>query len=84
MNNPTKHTYRTEWILNIPLTCCSFTDILGEMENVIHNGLIGNYISITNTESVYHTTRIPSHFNYINNADFSCCDGVGVIIAGSL
>ncbi|MBW2742547.1 MAG: WecB/TagA/CpsF family glycosyltransferase, partial [Deltaproteobacteria bacterium] len=48
------------------------------------NHVYGGYISITNTESIYHATRIPSHFNYINNADFSCCDGVGVIIAGRM
>jgi len=42
--------YKKVNILNVPLTCCSFIDILGEMENVIHKKLIGNYISITNTE----------------------------------
>lgn len=84
MNKKTIRKYERVNILNVPLTCCSFADILGEMENIIYKRLIGKYISITNTESVYHATRIPSHFNYINNADFSCCDGVGVIIAGRM
>jgi len=44
----------------------------------------GGYISITNTESMYHALRISSHFQYINNADFSCCDGVGVVLAGKM
>jgi len=84
MNKKTTRKYEKVNILNVPLTCCSFADILGEMEIIIYKRLIGKYISITNTESVYHATRIPSHFNYINNADFSCCDGVGVVLAGKM
>ena len=71
-------------VLNVSVTCTSFSHILRKMEDTIRNRVSGGYISITNTESIYHATRIPSHFNYINNADFSCCDGVGVIIAGRM
>jgi N-acetylglucosaminyldiphosphoundecaprenol N-acetyl-beta-D-mannosaminyltransferase len=42
----------------------------------------GRYISITNTESMYHGLRLPDHGAYIRAADFSLCDGVGVILAG--
>ena len=28
--------------------------------------------------------KIPSHFEYINKSKFSCCDGVGVVIAGKM
>ena len=75
---------RTVKVLNVSVTCASFSHILRKMENTIRNRVSGGYISITNTESIYHATRIPSHFNYINNADFSCCDGVGVVIAGRM
>ncbi len=44
----------------------------------------GGCISITNTESMYHALRRPEHLAYINSADHSLCDGVGVIAAGYL
>jgi N-acetylglucosaminyldiphosphoundecaprenol N-acetyl-beta-D-mannosaminyltransferase len=75
---------RTVKVLNVSVTCTSLSHILRKMEDTIRNRVFGGYISITNTESVYHATRIRSHFNYINNADFSCCDGVGVVIGGKL
>lgn len=42
----------------------------------------GGYISITNTESMYHALRRPEHMAYIEGAAFSLCDGAGVIAAG--
>lgn len=42
----------------------------------------GGSICITNTESMYHALRNPAHMAYIQNAEFSLCDGVGVIAAG--
>ena len=75
--------YKTAKILNVPLTYCSFSHVLKDMDNTIKNQS-GNYISITNTESIYHATRIPTHFDYINNARFSCCDGIGVVLAGKM
>jgi N-acetylglucosaminyldiphosphoundecaprenol N-acetyl-beta-D-mannosaminyltransferase len=53
------------------------------MESGIKNGERG-YISITNSESVYHAMRISAHRQYINNADFSCCDGIAAVLAGKL
>jgi N-acetylglucosaminyldiphosphoundecaprenol N-acetyl-beta-D-mannosaminyltransferase len=76
--------YSTVKVLNVPLTCCSFDDILKVMDNTIKNRSGSYYICITNTESIYHATRIPTHFDYINNARFSCCDGVGVVLAGKM
>lgn len=84
MKNPTNLTYKNERILNIPFTRCSFMDILKDMGVAIQRHQIGGFISITNTESLYHATRIPSHFQYINNANFSCCDGVAVVLAGKI
>ena len=71
-------------VLDVPFSCCSFADILREMDSAIINNLFGGYISITNTESTYHAMRIASHCQYIQNATFSCCDGIGVLLAGKL
>lgn len=75
--------YNTVKILEVLLSCCSFSDVLKDMDNTMKNRS-GSYICITNTESIYHATRIPTHFDYINNARFSCCDGIGVVLAGKM
>ncbi len=75
--------YKTEKILGVKFTCCSYEEVLTSMANGIISGYRG-YISITNTESVYHALRKPEHLQYINHADFSCCDGVAVVLAGRL
>ena len=75
--------YNTMKLLEISLTCCSFSGVLKDMDDAIKNGY-SDYICITNTESIYHATRIPTHFDYINNARFSCCDGIGVVLAGKM
>ena len=77
------NTYKTIKILGVPLTSCKFDDILKAINIGIKNGRRG-YISITNTELLYHATKIPSLLKYIKNADFSCCDGIGVVLAGKL
>lgn len=74
---------KTEKMLGVKFTSCSYEDVLANMENGIVSGHRG-YISITNTESLYHAVRKPEHFQYINHADFSCCDGVAVVLAGRL
>jgi N-acetylglucosaminyldiphosphoundecaprenol N-acetyl-beta-D-mannosaminyltransferase len=56
--------------------------VLEAMDVAIRDGQSGHYISITNTESMYHGLRMQSHAEHIKNADFSLCDGVGVIVAG--
>lgn len=71
-------------ILNVPFTCCSFGDILKYMDDAINNYRKAEYISITNTESLYHALRIPSHHQFIQNATFSCCDGIGIVLAGKM
>jgi N-acetylglucosaminyldiphosphoundecaprenol N-acetyl-beta-D-mannosaminyltransferase len=70
-------------VLKVPFSCCSFEDILHSLQIGISQKLQG-YISITNTESLYHATKITSHFQYISNATFSCCDGVAVVLAGKM
>jgi N-acetylglucosaminyldiphosphoundecaprenol N-acetyl-beta-D-mannosaminyltransferase len=70
--------------MGVPFSCCTFEHILGVMNACIKERLKDNYISITNTESVYYATKIVDHLNYIKGARFSCCDGVGIMQAARL
>jgi len=67
---------------SLPITQCSRADVLQRMDEIIVRREGGHYISITNTESMYHGLRDAQHGDHIRNADFSLCDGVGVIAAG--
>jgi N-acetylglucosaminyldiphosphoundecaprenol N-acetyl-beta-D-mannosaminyltransferase len=69
-------------IMGLPISLASRAKVLGAMSEVIDKRERGHYVSITNTESMYHGLRIDSHGRYIRNADFSLCDGVGVVVAG--
>lgn len=64
-----------------PIDIDPHQDILSAMDRAIKARSTGHYISITNTESIYHGRRLISHGNYIKEADYSLCDGVGVIVA---
>jgi len=72
-----------EKLCGVQLTCLSLGDVLKGIETGVENRQC-QYISITNTESVYHATKIKDHADYINGATFSCCDGVGVVLAGKM
>lgn len=69
-------------IMGLPLSTESHAQVLDRMAEVITRGESGHYISITNTESMYHGVRNALHGKHIREADFSLCDGVGVIVAG--
>jgi N-acetylglucosaminyldiphosphoundecaprenol N-acetyl-beta-D-mannosaminyltransferase len=69
-------------VAGVPVSCASPEDVLSEMARVIESRGPSEYISITNTESMYHARRIPHHLRYIEGARFSLCDGMGVVIAG--
>jgi N-acetylglucosaminyldiphosphoundecaprenol N-acetyl-beta-D-mannosaminyltransferase len=69
-------------ISGLPLTTDSFPAILADMEKKISENIPRNYISITNTESMYHALRRDGHRQFIDNANHSLCDGIGVVIAG--
>ena len=56
--------------------------VLADIEKRIDERRPGGSIAITNTESMYHALRRPGHLAFINNAQHSLCDGVGVIAAG--
>jgi N-acetylglucosaminyldiphosphoundecaprenol N-acetyl-beta-D-mannosaminyltransferase len=76
--------YETVDFLKVPFSCCSFENILEVMDTSIKKRLMDNYISITNTESVYFATKLNNHLNYIKGARFSCCDGVGISMAARI
>lgn len=69
-------------LMGIPVSMDSHDDVLAAIDQRIRSGQAGGSISITNTESMYHALRRPEHMDYIRNAEFSLCDGVGVIAAG--
>ena len=71
-----------KFILGIPVSMDSHDLVLAEIAKRIKDGTSGGYISITNTESMYHALRRPDHLAFIQGAEFSLCDGVGVIAAG--
>jgi len=84
MNINKKEIDNTTEILGVLLTLCSFGEIIVYMENQIKHKNINHYISITNTESIFHATKIPALKKYINGADFSCCDGIGAVLEGKM
>lgn len=69
-------------ILGIPISLEPHADVLASVAQRVSSGAPGGYVSITNTESMYHALRRPSHMSYIQGAHHSLCDGVGVIVAG--
>ncbi len=76
-----KNDQRVE-LCGIPVSCLSFEDVISETEECIRERSKRRYISITNTESMYHAVKIPEHRDFIHNATFSLCDGIGIVIAG--
>lgn len=74
--------HKTVTICDIPVSLVKVDSVLDAVERRICERRPGGYISITNTESMYHALRRPDHFTFIRNSDFSLCDGVGVIVAG--
>ncbi len=71
-------------IFSVSFSLIDFGHLLNHILSVINDESHGHCISITNTESLYHALRIEKHFDYINGADFSLCDGVGVVLAGKI
>jgi N-acetylglucosaminyldiphosphoundecaprenol N-acetyl-beta-D-mannosaminyltransferase len=69
-------------ILGIPVSMDSRDHVLATIDQRIQEKRPGGSISITNTESMYHALRRPDHMTFIKGAEFSLCDGVGVIAAG--
>jgi N-acetylglucosaminyldiphosphoundecaprenol N-acetyl-beta-D-mannosaminyltransferase len=69
-------------ISGIPLTARTELEVLQAMDGNIKGKRLPQYIVITNTESMYYARRLHDHAEFIEGAAFSCCDGVGVVLAG--
>ncbi len=69
-------------LIGIPVSLDSRDEVLSGIRKRVQDQLPGGSISITNTESMYHALRRPEHLKFICQADYSLCDGVGVIVAG--
>jgi N-acetylglucosaminyldiphosphoundecaprenol N-acetyl-beta-D-mannosaminyltransferase len=69
-------------IMGIPVSLEPRDAVLTSVDARVRSRTPGGSISITNTESMYHALRRPDHMAYIQGAEHSLCDGVGVIVAG--
>jgi N-acetylglucosaminyldiphosphoundecaprenol N-acetyl-beta-D-mannosaminyltransferase len=69
-------------VLEIPVSLAAHDAVLRDVAQRIQRRESGGHIAITNTESMYHALRLPAHMRYIQTAQHSLCDGVGVIAAG--
>jgi N-acetylglucosaminyldiphosphoundecaprenol N-acetyl-beta-D-mannosaminyltransferase len=76
--------FMTVSVLGIPLSCVSTETLLQTIGVTIKERVSTRYIAITNTESLYYANKRQSHRDYIRSATFSCCDGVGVVLAGKM
>lgn len=66
----------------LPIDTDDRESVLERISDAIEQRSRGHYISITNTEAMYHGRRVDELGAYIRASDFSLCDGVGVIAAG--
>ena len=66
----------------LPVSCAGVDDVLAELDRTIRSGETHRYICVANTESMYHGQHDAAHGDFIREADFTICDGVGVRLAG--
>jgi N-acetylglucosaminyldiphosphoundecaprenol N-acetyl-beta-D-mannosaminyltransferase len=71
--------HSVKYILGVPFSDCQFKDVLEGFQYSIQKRS-RDHISITNTETLYHAVRIPELFHFINQAVYSCCDGVAITL----
>lgn len=76
------HNHQRVRISGVPVTLCCEHDVLRSMNENIQGERRPQYIVITNTESMYYAKRLRDHAEFIDKAAFSCCDGIGVVLAG--
>ncbi len=78
----TPNTNAAARILDIPVSTEPRARVLESVRARIRARLGGGHIAITNTESMYHALRRPNLRHYIQTAQHSLCDGVGVKVVG--
>ena len=71
-------------ICGIPVYSGAHEKVLEAMERNIRGSRRPMYISITNTEAMYHARRDAGHREYIEKARFSLCDGIGIVVGARL
>lgn len=69
-------------IADLPISTATEVEVLEAMAREIAEKSAGHIVSITNTETLYHGLHNPVIERHIRTADFSLCDGVGVVVAG--
>ena len=48
-------------VMGLPISVGSWGEILAEIDSAIQANSPSHYVSITNTESIYHAQRLPAH-----------------------
>lgn len=74
-------TSKKNFILGLKIDSLNKNELINQLKIDINSKIKQNYISITNSEAMYFGCQHKAHFDYINNAKFSLCDGIGVKIA---
>lgn len=73
---------KLDYIAGMPIHSIERDTLIDELKIIISkNDNKSQYISITNTEAMFFGSMSKTHFDYINNAKFSLCDGIGIKIA---
>ena len=73
---------KKEIIAGMNIHSMSRGELISTLKLDIDADIKHQYISITNTEAMFIASSDKAHFNYINNARLSLCDGTGVKLAG--
>lgn len=66
------------------ITSVAKNELIDKLNSHIESCVIRKHISITNTEAMYFGSKYKKHFDYINSAFFSFCDGIGVELAAKI
>jgi N-acetylglucosaminyldiphosphoundecaprenol N-acetyl-beta-D-mannosaminyltransferase len=69
-------------VSGVPVTDASMEEVLHYIDANICAARLAKCMVITNTESMFFAGRNHGHAEFIERADLSCCDGIGVVLAG--
>lgn len=74
--------HKLDYIAGMSIHSIERVTLIKELKSLVSSkSKKAQYMSITNTEAMYLGSKNKSHFDYINNARFSFCDGMGIKIA---
>lgn len=69
-------------VSGLPVTDASMDEVLHYVDANIRAPRVPKYMVIANTESMFFAGKDAGHAAFIEGADLSCCDGIGVVLAG--